>query len=142
MHKFYYNGHKQSFFKIKSQKLPAMVEPWENLQRFLWCWSSIYCCYSSFVNVFHSHFHFDVIPQPSVDYHRQVFRSILYFQPYPWQSDSRHFRFSNISLSSYRERYDFEWALFYPMAFFTLRSFPTFLAHPAFWHNLLLLWFY
>ena len=28
--------------------------------------------------------------------------------------------------------------IFYPQAFFTLRSFPTFLAFPTFWHNLLL----
>ena len=127
-----------------------MVLAWENLRRFLWCWSSFCCCYSSFVDVLHSHFLFDIIPHPSVDY-RQVFRPILYFQPSPSQSDSRHFHFSTIPLSSYRERYGFEWA------FFTHRCFlpytpswhfwhiPTFLAHsnifgtfPTFWHNLLL----
>ena len=103
-----------------------MVLAWENLRRFLWCWSSFCCCcYSSFVDVFHSHFLFDIIPHPSVDY-RQVFRPILYFPPSPSQSDSRHFHFSTIPLSSYRERYGFEWA------FFTLSSFPTFLAQPAF----------
>ena len=70
-----------------------MVLAWENLQRFLWCWSSFCCCcYSSFVDVFHSHFLFDIIPHPSVDY-RQVFRPILYFQPSPSQSDLRHFHF-------------------------------------------------
>ena len=26
-----------------------MVLAWENLQRFLWCWSSFCCCYSSFI---------------------------------------------------------------------------------------------
>ena len=102
-----------------------MVLAWENLQRFLLCWSLFCCCYSSFVNVFHLHFLFDIIPHPSVDY-RQVFRPILYFQPSPSQSDSRHFHFSTIPLSSYRECYGFEWA------FFTLSSFPTFLAQPAF----------
>ena len=87
-----------------------MVLAWENLQRFLWCWSSFCCCcYSSFVDVFHSHFLFDIIPHPSVDY-RQVFRPILYFQPSPSHSDSRHFHFSTILLSSYHERYGFEWA--------------------------------
>ena len=70
-----------------------MVLAWENLRRFLWCWSSFCCCcYSSFVDVFHSHFLFDIIPHPSVDY-RQVFRPILYFQPSPSQSDLRHFHF-------------------------------------------------
>ena len=58
----------------------------------MWCWSSFCCCYSSFVDVLHSHFLFNIIPHPSVDY-RQVFRPILYFQPSPSQSDLRHFHF-------------------------------------------------
>ena len=103
-----------------------MVFAWENLQRFLWCWSS-FCCYSLFVNVFHSHFLFDIMPHPSVDY-RQVFRPILYFQPSPSQSDSRHFHFSTIPLSSYRERYGFEWA------FFTHRRFLPYAPSQHFWH--------
>ena len=107
-----------------------MVLAWENLRRFLWCWSSFCCCYSSFVDVLHSHFLFDIIPHPSVDY-RQVFRPILYFQPRPSQSDLQHFHFSTIPLSSYRDRYGFEWA------FFTHRRFlpyapPNILAQPAF----------
>ena len=61
-------------------------------RRFLWCWSSFYYCYSSFVDMFHSHFLSGIIPHPSVDY-RQVFRPILYFQPSSWQSDSLHFYF-------------------------------------------------
>ena len=89
-----------------------MVLPWENLQRFLWCWSWFCCCYSSFVDAFYSHLLFDIIPHPSpVDYH-QVFRPILYFQPSPLQSNLRHFHFSTIPLSSYRERYGFKWAFF------------------------------
>ena len=88
-----------------------MVLAWENLLRFLWCWSSICCCCSSFVVFLYSHFLFDIIPHPSVDY-RQVFRPILYFQPSPSHSDSRHFHFSTILLSSYHERYGFEWAFF------------------------------
>ena len=44
--------------------------------RFLWCWlSSSFCCCSSFHVFLHSHFLFDIIPHPSVDY-RQVFRPI------------------------------------------------------------------
>ena len=94
----------------------------------MWCWSSFCCCcYSSFVDVFHSHFLFDIIPHPSVDY-RQVFRPILYFQPSPSQSDSRHFHFSTIPLSSYRERYGFEWA------FFTHRPFLPYAPSRHFWH--------
>ena len=105
-----------------------MVLALENLQRFLWCWSSFCCCcYSSFVDVFHSHFLFDIIPHPSVDY-RQVFRPILYFQPSPLQSDSWHFHFSTIPLSSYRERYGFEWA------FFTHRCFLPYTPSWHFWH--------
>ena len=45
-----------------------------------------------FICQLHSHFLFDIIPHPSVDY-RQVFRPILYFQPSPSQSDLRHFHF-------------------------------------------------
>ena len=106
-----------------------MVLAWENLRRFMWCWSSFCCCcYSSFVDVFHSHFLFDIIPHPSVDY-RQVFRPILYFQPSPSQSDSRHFHFSTIPLSSYCERYGFEWA------FFTHRRFLPYAPSRHFWHS-------
>ena len=108
-----------------------MVLAWENLWRFLWCWSSFLCCYSSFANVIHSHFLFDIIPHPSVDY-RQVFRPILYFQPSPSQSDSRHFHFFNYSIIFLLRVLGFWVGIFYPQAFFTLHSFLTF------WHNLLL----
>ena len=67
-----------------------MVLAWENLHQVLWC--SSFCCCSSFVNVLHSHFLFDIIHHPSVDY-RWVFTLILYFQSSPLQSDSRHFHF-------------------------------------------------
>ena len=71
----------------------------------------ICCCCSSFVVFLYSHFLFDIISHSSVDY-RQVFRPILYFQPSPSQSDLRHFHFSTIPLSSYHERYGFEWGFF------------------------------
>ena len=45
-----------------------------------------------FVVVHHSLL-FNVIPRPSMDY-RWVFTPILYFQPSPSQSDSRHFHFN------------------------------------------------
>ena len=80
---------------------------------------------------------FDIIPHPSVDY-RRVFTPILYFQPSPSQSDSRHFHFqpfrylltaSATVLSGH----------FLPTGVFYLTLLPnifgTFL---TFWHNLLL----
>ena len=103
-----------------------MVLVWQNLRRFLWCWSS-FCCYSSIVDVLHSHFLFDIIPHPFVDY-RLVFRPILYFQPSPLQSDSQHFHFTTIPLSSYPEHYGFEWTLF------THRHFLAYAPSWHFWH--------
>ena len=104
-----------------------MVLAWEYLLA-SWCWSSFCCCcYSLFVDVFHSHFLFDIIPHPSVDY-RQIFRSVLYFQPSPLQSDSLHFHFSTILLPSYRERYGFEWT------FFTHGCFLPYAPSRQFWH--------
>ena len=76
-------------------------------------------------------FFFDIIAHTSVDY-RQVFRPILYFQLSPSQSDSRHFHFPTIPLSSYRERYGFEWT------FFTHRQFLPYAPFQHFWHNMLL----
>ena len=90
-----------------------------------------------FICQLHSHFLFDIIPHPSVDY-RQVFRPILYFQPSPSQSDLRHFHFqpfrylltaSATVLSGH----------FLPTGVFYLMLFPDiFVTFPAFWHNLLL----
>ena len=80
-----------------------------------------------FVAVLHSLL-FNVIPHPSVDY-RRVFTLILYFQPSPSHSDSRHFHFSTILLSSYHERYGFEWA------FFTHRRFLPYAPSRHFWHS-------
>ena len=83
----------------------------------------IHFCSSFVVVVLHSLL-FNVIPHPSVDY-RRVFTPILYFQPSPLQSDSRHFHFQpfrDFLSQFYRERYGFECGFFYPQAFFTLRS--------------------
>ena len=91
---------------------------------------SSFCCCSSFVNVLNSHFLFDIIPHPSVDY-RRVFTPILNFLPSPSQSDSEHFLFqpfrylltaSATVLSGH----------FLPQASFTLCSFLKFLAQTAF----------
>ena len=97
------------FLKSKFKNYQQCYFGWENLQwgfcccssfhfcssyflLFFICWCSSFCCCSSFVNFLHSHFLFDISPYPSVDYH-QVFTPILYFQPSPSQSDSRHFHF-------------------------------------------------
>ena len=63
-------------------------------------WSSFFCCFLR-LPMFFNHICFstsslnllfDIIPHPSVDYLR-VFTPILYFQPSPSQSGSRHFHF-------------------------------------------------
>ena len=69
-----------------------MVLSWENLVSCHFIFVSSFCCCSSFVDVLHSHFLFDIIPHPSVDYH-QVFTPILYFWPSLSQSDLWYFHF-------------------------------------------------
>ena len=59
---------------------------------FCYCFSFCCCYCSSFVDVLHSHFLFNIIPHTSVDY-RRVFTPCLYFQPGPSQSDSWQFYF-------------------------------------------------
>ena len=115
-----------------------MVFAWENLRKFLWCWSLFCCCcYSSFVDVFHSHFLFDIIPHPSVDY-RQVFRPILYFQPSPSQSDLQQFHFAITPLSPYASATVLG-GHFLPTGVFYLTLIPDiFDTFSTFWHNLLL----
>ena len=108
-----------------------MVLTWEDLLEVLvMLVVSSFCC-SSLVDVLHSHFLFDIIPHPSVDY-RQDFRPILYFQLSPSQSDFHFdtFIFNHSVIFLLRPR-RFWVGIFYPQAFFTLRSFPTFLAQPA-----------
>ena len=117
-------------FMIKSQKLPAMVLAWENLlEVFVMLVVSSFCC-SLFVDVLHSHFLFDIISHPSVDYF-QDFRPILYFQLSPSQSDSWHFYFqpfrylltaSGTVLSGH----------FLPTGVFYITLLPNTLAKPAF----------
>ena len=117
-----------------------MVLAWENLRRFLWCWSSFCCCccccYSSFVDLFHSHFLFNIIPHPFVDY-RQVFkthfelsaqprviRDTFIFQPFRYL-----LTLSATVLSGH----------FLPTDVFYLMLLPDiFGTFPTLWHNLLL----
>ena len=122
------------FFWVYNQKSKAPSDSTclgEPPLRFLRCWlSSLFCCCSSFVIFFHSHFLFDIIPHPSVD-SRQVFTPILYFQPSPSQNDSRHFHFqpfrylltaSATVLSGH----------FLPTGVFYLKFLPDILEQPAF----------
>ena len=117
-------------FLIGGQKLPAMVLAWENLQ---WGFCDVGCCCcssfilffifvvvvvvlyfnASYVMLFFSLL-FNIIPHPSVDY-RRVFTTILYFQPSPSRSDSRHFHFQpfrDLLSQFYCKRYGFEWVFF------------------------------
>ena len=94
-------------------------------------WSSFSCCSSfvdvlHFVVVLHSHFLFDVIPYPSVDFHL-VFTPISYFQAQPIEEWFATFSFSTIPLSSCRERYGLQWAFFTHRGFLTYTPLPTFL---------------
>ena len=109
-----------------------MVLAWENLQRFLWCWSSFYCCYSSFIFIcqcfsfcccifiwFPGYFAMSPALYPG-------FSGL--WRPPP-SLISTPTTFDSLFFFIYSERYGFEWAFFYPLVVFTLRSFPTFLAH-------------
>ena len=71
---------------------------------------------------------FNVIPQPSM-YYRQVLTPILYFQPSPSESDSRHFHFNLSEIffhSFYHERNGFEWIFFTHSRFLLYAPSPTF----------------
>ena len=119
----------------KSQKLPVMVlclgEP---PRRFLWyelLFFISFSLYFSFLNFLHSHLLFCAIPHPSVDY-RQGFTPILYFSAQLIAEWFAAPSFSTIPISSYHERYGFEWA------FFTHRRFLPYAPSPIFWLNLCL----
>ena len=87
----------------------------------MWCWSSFCCCYSSFVDVLHSHF---------LCTHCFYTNFVLSAKPIPeWFAT---LSFSTIPLSSYRESYGFKWA------FFNHRRFFPYAPSSHFWHNLLL----
>ena len=108
-------------------------------RRFLWCCCSSFhfVVVSSFVDVLHfvvvlhSHFLFDVIPHPFLWLSPGFYTHfILSAQPIAeWFATLSFFDHSIIFLL----RALWFWVgIFYPQAFFTLRSFPTFLAQPAF----------
>ena len=109
--------------------------------RFLWCWLSFhfwssFCYCSSFVNVLHSHFLFDIITFRGLS---PGFYTHLILSVQPIAEWFATLSFSAILFVIFLPRALWFWVgIFYPQAFFTLRSFPTFLAFPTFWHNLLL----
>ena len=92
---------------------------------------SSFCCCSSFVNVLHSHFLFSIIPHPSVDYRRGCYTPFYTFSPAHCRMIHDTFIF-NHSVIFLPRALRFWVGIFYPQAFFTLSSFPTF------WNNLLL----
>ena len=92
---------------------------------------SSFCCCSSFVNVLHSHFLFGIIPHPSVDYRRGFYTPFYTFSPAHCRVIHDTFIF-NHSVIFLPRALRFWVGIFYPQAFFTLSSFPTF------WNNLLL----
>ena len=93
--------------------------------RFLWCWlSSSFCCCSSFHVFLHSHFLFDIIPHPSVDY-RQVFRPIPFCTFSPAHHRVIHDTFIfNHSVIFLLRALQFWVGIFYPQAFFYLTLLP------------------
>ena len=108
-------------------------------RRFLWCCCSSFhfVVVSSFVDVLHfvvvlhSHFLFDVIPHPFL-WLSPGFYTHFILSAQPIAEWFATLSFSTIPLSSYRERYGFEWA------FFTHRRFLPYAPSRHFWHNLLL----
>ena len=96
-------------------------------RRLLWCCLLLFYL----LEVFLLSLLFDVIPHSSVSY-RRVFTPILYFQLNSSHSDSRHFHltFLGFSVTALPRVLRFWAGVFYPQAFFTLHSFPTF------WHVL------
>ena len=112
-----------------------MVLAWENLWRFLWCWPVIFCdadCCFSFIFIcrcfsfswcrvfiwFPGYFTMSLALHPG------------FSDPWRWTSDPDFFRLPFLFHLPRALRF---WVgIFYPQAFFTLRSFPTFLEQPAF----------
>ena len=122
-----------TFFKIETQKLPAMAlclgEPPRRFLLLLFFISFLHRHFIfdiHFVDVLHLslffiHLYFDIIPRPSVN-HRRIFTPILYFQPAHRRVIHDTF-ISNLSAIFWPRALRFWMGVFYPQAFFTLRSF-------------------
>ena len=107
---------------------------WDNLQWdfcYVSCCSSFLCCVFILLLYLHLSMFFILLlflliafrrhPSPFRGLSPGFLHPILYFQPGPSQTDSRHFHF--LTIPSCRECYSLEWPFFTPQAFFTLRSF-------------------
>ena len=109
-----------------------MVLAWENLWRFLWCWSSFCCCCCSLhLSFFFTHIFFSTSSLTLPWTIARFLDPFCTFSPaYCWViCDTFIFNHSVIFLLR-MQRF---WAgFFYPQAFFNLRSFPTYLAYPVF----------
>ena len=91
-------------------------------------WCSSFCCHLS---IFFIHISlFDIISHPSVDY-RQVFTPILYFQPSPWQSDSRQFHFQPFRYLLTASATVLSGRFFIHRRFLPYAPSPTFMTQPA-----------
>ena len=98
-------------------------------RRFLWCWSSFCCCYSSFVDVLPSHFFSFSLTLPWTI--ARFLDPFCTFSPAHRRVICDTFIF-NHSVIFLLRALRFWVSIFYPQVFFTLCSFPTF------WHNLFL----
>ena len=125
-----------------------MVLVWENLRRFLWCCSFLMLCIFIYL-------HLSMFFILLVLYLYLISRLLCHVTDTPpWVLRPVKVSTSSDLYPDYFQLpflFHLPWVLrfwvgiFYPQAFFTLHSFPTFLAHfrhfgtfPTFWHNLLL----
>ena len=112
-----------------------MVLAWEKLRRFLWCWSSFCCCYSSFIFICRC-FSFCCCIFISFPGYFTMSPALHPGFSGPWKPppalSSTPTTFGCLFFLIYRERYGFE------RAFFTHRCFLPYAPSRHFWRNLLL----
>ena len=112
-----------------------MVLAWEKLRRFLWCWSSFCCCYSSFIFICRC-FSFCCCIFISFPGYFTISPALHPGFSGPWKPppalSSTPTTFGCLFFLIYRERYGFE------RAFFTHRCFLPYAPSRHFWRNLLL----
>ena len=112
-----------------------MVLAWEKLRRFLWCWSSFCCCYSSFIFICRC---FSFCSCIFISFPGYFTMSLALHPGFsgPWKPppalSSTPATFDCLFFLIYRERYGFE------RAFFTHRCFLPYAPSRHFWRNLLL----
>ena len=108
-----------------------MVLAWEKLRRFLWCWSSFCCCYSSFIFICRC-FSFCCCIFISFPGYFTMSPALHPGFSGPWKPppalSSTPTTFGCLFFLIYRERYGFE------RAFFTHRCFLPYAPSRHFWH--------